>query len=537
MWRVRWKRGERGVRRSERENRNRGDLHMVPEINVTRYLKAVKRSSPVNFFGKVTKVVGLIIEGYAPAVSVGGTCYIYPKGSTEPILAEVVGFRDRKALLMPLGDLRGVSLGSLIVARKAAATVRIGSGMLGRIMDGLGEPIDGQGPIEAEDERPIYVPPINPLERKRIDKPLDIGIKAIDGLLRLGQGQRIGIMSGSGVGKSVLLGMIARYASADVNVIALIGERGREVRDFIEKDLGPEGLKRSVVVAATSDQSPLVRMRGAFMATAIAEYFRTQNASVLLMMDSITRFAMAQREVGLAVGEPPTTRGYTPSVFALLPRLLERAGAVNGGSITGLYSVLVEADDINDPISDAVRSIVDGHIVLSRDLANRNHYPSIDVLGSISRIMRDIVSPEHSDLAHRLRTVMATYQSAEDLINIGAYNNGSNPTIDYAIKKIGEINEFLVQQIECRVDFKEALAGLEKIFGQNGSGASAGGNGTVRHDGEAPFPDVEMNVGANAASMAAGEGAGADADPTPPGMQEPKADTIKEPRDLTQQAI
>jgi len=493
---------------------------MVPEINVTRYLKAVKRCSPVNFFGKVTKVVGLIIEGYVPAVSVGGTCYIYPKGSTDPILAEVVGFRDRKALLMPLGDLRGVGLGSLIVARKAAASVRIGPGMLGRIIDGLGEPIDGQGPVEAEDEKPIYVPPINPLDRQRIDKPLDIGIKAIDGLLRLGQGQRIGIMSGSGVGKSVLLGMVARYASADVNVIALIGERGREVREFIEKDLGPEGLKRSVVIAATSDQSPLVRMRGAFMATAIAEYFREQNASVLLMMDSITRFAMAQREVGLAVGEPPTTRGYTPSVFALLPRLLERAGAVNGGSITGLYSVLVEADDMNDPISDAVRSIVDGHIVLSRDLANRNHYPSIDILGSISRIMRDIVSPEHNDLAHQLRTVLATYQSAEDLINIGAYSDGSNPRIDYAIRKISEINEYLIQQIECRVDFNESLAGLKKIFGPNGSGKAAGGNGTVRKAAKGPLIDPGGSADAVAAS---------------PGGQGSHTDLIEGPSDLTQQ--
>jgi flagellum-specific ATP synthase len=366
---------------------------------------------------------------------------------------------------MPLGEIRGIGPGSEIVSLEGRPVFKVDESILGRIIDGIGNPLDEGPPITGRDEYPIYGRPINPLDRARIDTPLILGIRAIDGLLTCGRGQRLGIFSGSGVGKSVLLGMIARNTQADVNVIALVGERGREVREFIERDLGEEGLRRSVVVAATSDQPPLIRMRGAFIATTIAEYFRDLGNHVILMVDSLTRFSMSQREVGLAVGEPPTTKGYTPTVFNTLPKLMERAGNSNtGGSVTGLYAVLVEGDDFNDPIADAARSILDGHIVLSRDLAAQGHYPAIDVLQSVSRLMKEIVSDEQRQLASELIATQAVYRKSEDLINIGAYVAGSNSRIDYAIKMVDPINQFLGQGIDERVDFEQTVRGLCALF-------------------------------------------------------------------------
>lgn len=433
------------------------------KIDLSRFMQAVEAAKPIKLHGKVTQVVGLVIEGFCPETAVGTLCEINSQGD-DPIPAEVVGFRDNKTLLMPLGELRGVGLGSLISVRREKASLGVGPALLGRVIDGLGAPIDDRGPIITGEEYPIYAMPVNPMKRRPIREPLDLGIRAINGLLTCGEGQRVGIMAGSGVGKSTLLGMIARYTEADVNVIALIGERGRELREFIEKDLQEEGLKKSVVVVATSDQPPLVRMRGAYIATTIAEYFQAQGKKVLLMMDSATRFAMAMREVGLAIGEPPTTKGYTPSVFAALPKLLERAGNFQGGSITGLYTVLVEGDDFNEPISDAMRSILDGHIILSRDLAARNIYPPIDVLNSASRVMMDVTSKEHQNLAGGFKGVLATYRQAEDLINIGAYKPGSNPKIDYAIAKIEQMNAYLKQDINDGVGVDAAVASLTGIF-------------------------------------------------------------------------
>lgn len=421
--------------------------------------------SPVRVHGKVTRVTGLIVEGHGPASSVGTQCLIFPRRSDQPIPAEVVGFRDSRILLMPLGEIRGIGPGSEIVSLEGRPVFKVDESILGRIIDGIGNPLDEGPPITGRDEYPIYGRPINPLNRARIDTPLILGIRAIDGLLTCGRGQRLGIFSGSGVGKSVLLGMIARNTQADVNVIALVGERGREVREFIERDLGEEGLRRSVVVAATSDQPPLIRMRGAFIATTIAEYFRDLGNHVILMVDSLTRFSMSQREVGLAVGEPPTTKGYTPTVFNTLPKLVERAGNSNtGGSVTGLYAVLVEGDDFNDPIADAARSILDGHIVLSRDLAAQGHYPAIDVLQSVSRLMKEIVSDEQRQLASELIATQAVYRKSEDLINIGAYVAGSNSRIDYAIKMVDPINQFLEQGIDERVDFEQTVRGLCALF-------------------------------------------------------------------------
>lgn len=425
---------------------------------------AIKNSSTIGVNGKVSQVVGLIVEGHGPATSVGELCLIYPRDSDRPVTAEVVGFKEDRVLLMPLGDMHGISPGNLIVSPSKRANVKVGESLLGRVIDGHGEPLDGGGDIELEKELPIYSDPINPLIRKRIVEPLDVGVRTINGLLTLGKGQRMSIIAGSGVGKSILLGMIARNTSAEVNVIALIGERGREVREFIEKDLGEEGLKKSVVVVATSDESPLVRMRGAFVATTIAEHFREKGRDVLLMMDSITRFAMAQREVGLAVGEPPTTKGYPPSVFAHLPKLLERAGNSSGdGSITGLYSVLAEGDDINDPIVDSVRSIVDGHISLSNELASRGHYPAIDVLRSASRVMIDVTDKEHRMDALKLKEIISIYREAEDLINIGAYAAGSNPKIDRAIEVIDEVNSFLKQNIDESTSLGESISRIRAI--------------------------------------------------------------------------
>jgi len=419
----------------------------------------------VRFHGKVTQVVGLVIEGYCPDTAVGSLCEIHTTDG-DPILAEVVGFRDNKTLLMPLGELRGVGLGSLITMRRQKASMRVGPGLLGRVIDGLGIPIDDLGPIVAEEEYPIYATPVNPLKRSPIRKPLDLGIRAINGLLTCGEGQRVGIFAGSGVGKSTMLGMIARYTEADINVIALIGERGRELREFIEKDLQAEGLKKSVLVVATSDQPPLVRMRGAYIATTIAEYFQSKGKKVLLMMDSATRFAMAMREVGLAIGEPPTTKGYTPSVFAALPKLLERSGNFENGSITGLYTVLVEGDDFNEPVSDAMRSILDGHITLSRELAARNVYPPIDVLASASRVMIDVTEREQQQMAGKFKELMAVYRQSEDLINIGAYKAGSNPKIDSAIAKMEDMTAFIKQDIHNGISIGQAVEKLKGLFGE-----------------------------------------------------------------------
>ena len=417
--------------------------------------------------GNVTNVIGLIVESCGPAARLGTVCDIHPKDALRPIAAEVLGFRDNRVLLMPLEEMRGIGPGCLVTARQDRAVVPVGRALLGRVVDGLGQPIDNKGAIESEDKYSIYAESLNPLKRVRIREPLDIGVRAINGLLTVGCGQRMGIFAGSGVGKSVLLGMMARNTAADVNVIALIGERGREVNEFIEKELGEEGLKRSVIVVATSDHLPLIRLRGAYIATTIAEYFRDQGLDVLLMMDSVTRFAMAQREIGLALGEPPTTKGYTPSVFTLLPRLLERAGTSDGrGTITGLYTVLVEGDDTNEPIADALRAILDGHICLSRDLAMQNHYPAVDVLASISRVMDDVVHPTQLESSRAFKSLLATYKKAEDLINIGAYVSGSNPKIDQAIRMIDSINKYLNQSVAERVKFEESVQQLEKLVAE-----------------------------------------------------------------------
>ena len=432
-------------------------------INLQKYRDALEDCKTVKLTGKVTQVVGLVIETQGPTVSVGELCYIYPKKSgVEPIPAEVVGFRQGRVMLMPVGEMHGVGPGCEVVAAQKMLQVKVGDELLGRVLDGLGNPMDDLGPILSKEEYPLQAPPPPPLTRPRINDSLYVGVRAIDGLMTLGDGQRIGIMAGSGVGKSTLLSMIARNTEADISVIALIGERGREVRDFIERDLGEEGLKRAVVVVATSDQPALVRIKGAMTATAIAEYFRDQGHKVIFMMDSVTRFAMAQREVGLTIGEPPATRGYTPSVFALLPRLLERAGTSDTGSITGIYTVLVDGDDMNEPIADAVRSILDGHIVLSRSIAAQNHFPAIDVLASVSRVMNEVVSEDHLKAAQNMRALMAVYKDAEDLIHIGAYVKGSSKRIDAAIQKIDAINAFLCQGI-YEVDSYEST--IKKLVG------------------------------------------------------------------------
>lgn len=424
-------------------------------VDLKKYEAILERRSFLKKTGKVSRVIGLTIEADGPAVDVGEICTIDTSGGKDRINAEVVGFREKHVLLMPLGDMKGISPESTVTATGKTLSVGVGMNLVGRVLNGMGEPIDGKGSLNIETTYPVTNTPPHPLERNRIKEPLPLGIKAIDGLLTVGKGQRMGIFAGSGVGKSTLLGMIARNTAAQVNVIALIGERGREVREFIEKDLGEEGLKRSVVVVATSDQPAMVRLKGALVATAIAEYFRDMGKDVLFLMDSITRFAMAQREVGLAVGEPPVSRGYTPSVFALMPKLLERAGNSAKGSITGLYSVLVDGDDFNEPVTDTARSILDGHIVLSRALANRNQYPAIDVLASVSRVMPDVVPQEHVDVAGNIKKVMAVYRDAEDLINIGAYVKGSNEKIDFAISVIDAITGFLEQRVGDKFSFEE----------------------------------------------------------------------------------
>ena len=434
------------------------------DIDFSRYEDAVKQAKDIRSCGVVKQVIGMVLEGKGPAVAVGGMCKVELKSDKPSIDAEVVGFRDNHILLMPLGEMRGIEPGAKIWVSEESARVQVGPNLLGRILDGLGNPIDNKPPVSAQMFYPLYAEPLNPMQRPRIDTPIDVGIRAINSCITLGKGQRIGIMAGSGVGKSTLLGMIARHTAADVSVIALIGERGRELRDFIERDLGPEGLRRSVVVVATSDQPPLVRLRGAYLATAIAEYFRDQGKDVILMMDSVTRFAMAYREVGLSIGEPPTSRGYTPSVFAQLPRLLERAGRNEKGSITGIYTVLVEGDDMNEPIADAIRSIVDGHIVLKRELAHEGHYPAIDILSSVSRVIRDIAKPGQIQAYQKLVKVLSTYKRAEDLINIGAYTKGSNPDIDYAIEKIEQVKKFLRQDVDEAAPLDVSISELIGLF-------------------------------------------------------------------------
>ncbi len=417
----------------------------------------------IKSYGKVSKVIGLVVEGRGLKTSIGSVCEILLE-ENKSYPAEVVGFKNSTVLLMPYGELRGIGPGALIKNSNIPPLYPVGESLLGRVVDPFGNPLDKKGAINTKESYPIYGEPLNPLTRKKITQPLDVGIRAINGLLTIGKGQRIGIMAGSGVGKSTLLGMIARYTSADVNVICLVGERGREVREFIEDSLGEEGLKRSVVVVATSDMSPLLRMRAAYAATTVAEFFRDKGMDVLLMMDSVTRFAMASREIGLAIGEPPTSRGYTPSVFSQLPKLLERAGTSEQGTITGIYTVLVEGDDFTEPIADAVRSILDGHIVLTRELADLGHYPAIDVLKSISRLRSAIVQKDVLKAGNKLLSLLATYKRVEDMINIGAYSRGSNPEIDRAIDKIDAINNYLCQNVEERCSLKESFSGLSAII-------------------------------------------------------------------------
>lgn len=434
------------------------------ELNLNRYQKSLESVKLTRDIGKVTQVTGFLLRGFIPGACIGAICEIYPMASHPPFLAEVVGFEDRHVLLMPLGEMRGVGLGSRIVLLKSHATVRVGDELLGRVLNAMGNPIDDRGELPVAEESSIYAESVNPLKRPPIHEALALGVRSIDGLLTIGRGQRVSVMAGSGVGKSVLMGMMARSTHADVNVIALVGERGREVREFIEQTLGPEGLKKSVIVVATSDQSPLLRMRAAFVANAVAEYFCYQGRNVLLMMDSVTRFAMAQREIGLNIGEPPASKGYTPSVFSLLPKLLERAGNYEGhGSITGLYTVLVEGDDMDDPIGDAVRSIVDGHIVLERSLAQKGHYPAVDILQSTSRVMRNVVTRDHLEWAKFIRENLAVYCEAEDLINIGAYKTGSSPRIDQAVRLHPQIEAFLRQDIDEASPFDTTLLQMGQI--------------------------------------------------------------------------
>jgi flagellum-specific ATP synthase len=413
--------------------------------------------------GRVVKVVGLTIESIGPKANLNDLCYIVSKDKAQTLMAEVVGFRDDRILLMPYGNVEGIGIGSTVESAKEPLKVYVGDSLLGKTLDGLGKPIDNSE-LKLNTGYSVEAEPPDPLKRKLIDEVLPLGVKAVDAMMTVGKGQRIGIFAGSGVGKSTLLGMFARNTKADINVIALIGERGREVREFIERDLGEEGLRRSVVVVATSDKPALIRKKAAKTATAIAEYFRDQGKDVLLMMDSLTRFSMAQREIGLASGEPPVSRGYPPSVYSEMPKLLERAGNSEQGSITGLYTVLVDGDDFNEPITDTARGILDGHIMLTRKFANKNHYPAIDVLQSISRVMSTIADKEHKEAAGKLKMVLATYSEAEDLINIGAYKNGSNKDIDYAISKIDSVNEFLRQDVNDKLEFGQIIDLLAEIF-------------------------------------------------------------------------
>ena len=443
---------------------------LTPEIEFSKY-KSILNDNLFKVKGKVVNVIGLTIESAGPDAKLGDICMIYPGGGeagSRPTPAEVVGFKEGKTLLMPYQEVEGIGPGSSVENTGMPLKVTVDDSLLGKTLDGLGRA--GENVSISGQEYSVEAKPPDPMSRKIIDEVLPLGVKAVDGLITVGKGQRIGIFAGSGVGKSTLMGMFARNTKADINVIALIGERGREVREFIERDLGPEGMKRSVVVVATSDKPALERKKAAQTATAIAEYFRDQGKDVLLMMDSLTRFSMAQREIGLASGEPPVTRGYPPSVYSEMPKLLERAGNSDIGSITALYTVLVDGDDFNEPITDTARSILDGHIVLSRALAQKNHYPAIDVLASISRCMSAVATSGHKKLSGQLKNVLATYKEAEDLINIGAYKRGSNPEIDYAIEKINEVNTFLLQETHSKFTFEDEVEMLGAIFGQSESG-------------------------------------------------------------------
>lgn len=431
---------------------------------INRHKRLIERADPIKVNGKVTDVIGLVIVSSGPNVSLGEICTVLDREGNEVCKSEVVGFKDGKVLSVALGEVHKISPSCEITASGKSFLIGVGDNLLGRVIDGLGNPIDGKGEILCSNYLPVYNEPPNPLKRKRIDSALQTGVRSIDGLLTVGKGQRIGIFAGSGVGKSVTMGMIARNTNADVNVITLIGERGREVREFIEKDLGTEGLKKSVVIVATSDKSALIRMKGAFIGTTIAEYFRDCGLDVVLMMDSVTRFAMAQREIGLTIGEPPTTKGYTPSVFAILPKLLERAGNTDKGSITGFYTVLVDGDDMTEPIADAARSILDGHVVLSRKLANKGQFPAVDPLQSVSRVMPDVVTKDHRQRAAIFNEILATYNEAEDLINIGAYVKGSNPQIDHALSKIKFLRSFLKQDMNDKALYQETINRLNDII-------------------------------------------------------------------------
>ena len=436
----------------------------LTEAIVDKYRNTILKIDPIKTNGRVLNVIGLVIVSSGPNVSLGEICRVVDNKGREVCKSEVVGFKEGKVLSISLGEVENISPACEIIASGEKFNIAVGNSLLGRVIDGFGNPIDGKSPPEGLQKRNVYREPPNPLLRKRIAKPLQTGIRSIDAILTCGKGQRVGIFSGSGVGKSVMLGMIARNTDADISVIVLVGERGREVREFIEKDLGEEGLKRSVVIVATSDKPALMRIKAAFIGTTIAEYFRDQGKDVVLMMDSVTRFAHAQREVGLTIGEPPTTKGFTPSVFAVLPKLLERAGTSSDGSITGFYSVLVDGDDLTEPIADAVRSILDGHIVLSRKLANKGQYPAIDPLQSVSRVMPDIISEDHRLRAVEFNEILSTYSEAEDLINIGAYVKGSNPQIDHALLKIGSLRTFLKQDMNEKAIFPESINRLNSII-------------------------------------------------------------------------
>lgn len=436
-------------------------------IDLNGYLKDVSRASTIQVRGRVTELAGIIVKAVIPGVRMGEVCLIQTHGTDKPIKAEVVGFRGEEVLLMPLGDMEGVGPDSEVTPTGEKLMVRVGPELLGRVLNAVGEPMDfkTKGSVHTTLSYPIHADPPDPLTRDRVTKRISVGVRAIDGLLTVGEGQRLGFFAAAGVGKSTLMGMIARNSEADVIVIGLIGERGREVRDFIEQDLQAEGLARSVVVVATSDTPALLRLKAAYTATAIAEYFRDQGKKVMLLMDSVTRFARAQREVGLAIGEPPARQGYTPSVFSTLPKLLERSGNSDKGSITAFYTILVAGDDMNEPVADEVRSILDGHFVLSREMASRGHYPAIDISESISRVMDNIIAPEHLQAARKLREVLATYEREKDLILIGAYEDGSDPRVDYAIQKIDAVNEFLKQKVTDKFSYDQTVQQLRKLFG------------------------------------------------------------------------
>ncbi len=438
-------------------------MELAYEI-LNKHKRLIERADPIKVNGKVTDVIGLVIISAGPNVSLGEICTVMDKDGNEVCKSEVVGFKEGKVLSIALGEVHKISPSCEIIASGKSFLIGVGENLLGRVIDGLGNPIDSKGELICSSYIPVYNEPPNPLKRKRIDIELQTGVRSIDGLLTVGKGQRIGIFAGSGVGKSVTMGMIARNTNADINVITLIGERGREVREFIEKDLGEEGLKKSVVIVATSDKSALIRMKGAFIGITIAEYVRDRGMDVVLMMDSVTRFAMAQREIGLTIGEPPTTKGYTPSVFAILPKLLERAGNTEKGSITGFYTVLVDGDDMTEPIADAARSILDGHVVLSRKLANKGQFPAVDPLQSVSRVMPDVVTKDHRKRASIFNEILSTYNEAEDLINIGAYVKGSNPQIDHALSKIKFLRSFLKQDMNEKALYEETINRLNEII-------------------------------------------------------------------------